>query len=65
MAKHPTRELGHALRNILAPAMMMAERLGEHPDPAVQRGGKIILQSLDRATAAIKEAVAKVPREEG
>jgi signal transduction histidine kinase len=64
MAKHPTRELGHALRNILGPAMMMAERMGEHSDPAVQRAGKIILESLDRATAAIKEAVAKVPRED-
>lgn len=51
-------ELAHALRNILGPAMMIAERLGEHPDPAVQRAGTIILDSLDRATAAIKAASA-------
>ena len=40
--------------------MMMAERLSEHPDPSVQQAGKIILISLDQATAAIKDAVAKV-----
>jgi hypothetical protein len=36
--------------------MMVAERLSEHSDPSVQRGAKIILDSLDRATAALKDA---------
>ena len=56
MPQDRLRELSHALRNILGPAMMVAERLSDHPDPSVQRGAKIILESLDRATAAIKDA---------
>jgi hypothetical protein len=56
VAKDATSELAHALRNILGPAMMIAERLCGHSDPAVQRAGKVILDSIDRATAAIKAA---------
>ena len=65
MPADPTRELGHRLRNILSPAMMMAERMSEHADPLVQQAGTIILASLDRATGAIKEAVAKATGGEG
>ena len=46
--------LSHALRNILSPAMMMAERLSAHEDPAVQRAANIILEALDKAIKAIK-----------
>lgn len=52
----PIRRLGHELRNILGPAMMMAERVAEHPDPAMRHAGAIILDSLDRATSAIRTA---------
>ena len=45
--------------------MMVAERLSEHADPSVQQAGKIILISLDRATAAIKDAVANFTGDEG
>lgn len=58
-ATDPIRDLGHALRNMLSPAMMVAERLGDHADPAVQRGAKIILESLDQAIETIRAAVAK------
>jgi hypothetical protein len=51
--KSPDRGLGHTLRNILSPAMMIAERLSTHSDPAVQRYAKMLMDSLDRATAAI------------
>ena len=53
-----TRKLGHELRNVLSPAMMMAERISMHTDPQVQRAGKLILDSLDKATALIKAAQA-------
>lgn len=56
MSKSEIQQLGHDLRNILAPAMMLAERLTMNQDPAIRRAGKMILDSLDRATAAIKEA---------
>ncbi len=51
------RALSHALRNALSPAMMVAESLSEHADPAVRRGAKIILASLDKATEAARLAV--------
>jgi hypothetical protein len=51
------RQLGHDLRGILAPAMMVAERLQKHADPAVQRAGDIVLDSLDKAVLAIKAAI--------
>lgn len=55
----PVRALGHALRNTLSPAMLVAERLSDHADPAVQRSAKIILESLDKAAEAITAAVSK------
>ncbi len=56
MNNTPVRELGHALRNILAPSMMLAERLSGHSDPSVRRAGTVILDSIDEAIAAIKAA---------
>jgi hypothetical protein len=50
------RKLGHDLRGILSPAMMVAERLQNSPDPAISRAGAIILESLDRAVTTISEA---------
>ena len=60
MNDEATRKLGHELRNVLSPAMMMAERISTHPDPQVQRAGKLILDSLDKATALIKESQARL-----
>ena len=50
------RRLRHKLSNVLSPAMMMAEVMSNHTDPAVKRAGEIILNSLDRATEALREA---------
>lgn len=50
------RSLRHELRNVLSPAMMMAERLSTNADPAVQRAAKIILDSLDRAVVIVRAA---------
>jgi hypothetical protein len=50
------RRLRHKLNNLLSPAMMMAEGLTSHADPAVQRAGEIILKSLDKTIEALREA---------
>lgn len=52
------RRLGHELRNILSPALMMAERLQSNEDPKVSRAGRIVMESIDRATASLRAAVA-------
>jgi hypothetical protein len=50
------RRLRHRLSNILSPAMMVAEGLSNHADPAVKRAGEIILKSLDNAIEALRAA---------
>jgi len=59
MDEQSLRKLGHDLRGLLSPAMMVAERLQNNPDPAIQKSGTLILESLDRAVAAISKATAK------
>ena len=59
MTEDPHRKLIHDLRNALGPAMLVAERLTMHADPAVQRAGKIILDSLDSATALMRTATSR------
>jgi len=54
MTTNPIRAISHALRNHLSPAMMLAERLCQHTDPEVQRAGRLILESLDKATSALR-----------
>ena len=54
MSDDATRKLIHDLRNALGPAMMVAEALTRNADPSVQRYGKIVLESLDSATAVMK-----------
>ena len=44
-------KLGHDLRGVLSPAMLMSERLETHKDPAIREAGKVIAQSVDRASA--------------
>jgi len=56
MDEDSLRRLRHRLNNLLSPAMMMAEGLTNHADPAVRRAGEIILKSLDKATEALREA---------
>jgi signal transduction histidine kinase len=42
-------KVNHDLRGILAPAMLTAERLQMHADPAIQRAGDVLLRSVERA----------------
>ncbi|MDR3523834.1 MAG: hypothetical protein P4L66_06990 [Acetobacteraceae bacterium] len=43
------------MRNALGPAMLVAERLTMHADPAVKRAGQVILDSLDATTALMRQ----------
>lgn len=54
MSQNPIRGLSHTLRNQLSPAMMLAERLCRHPDAEVQRAGRLILDSLDKAALTLR-----------
>ncbi|MBV8576728.1 MAG: HAMP domain-containing histidine kinase [Acetobacteraceae bacterium] len=43
-------KVSHDLRNILAPALLSAERLQMHGDPTIQRSGTALVRAIDRAT---------------
>jgi hypothetical protein len=47
--------LRHDLRGILSPAMLIADRLLAHEDPAVQRAGDIMNRTIERAAARLME----------
>jgi hypothetical protein len=42
------------LRGILSPALLMADRLLAHDDPAVKRAGEVIARTVERATARLE-----------
>jgi signal transduction histidine kinase len=50
------RRLRHDLRGALSPALLTADRLLTHADPAVQRTGSIIVRCVERATGLILES---------
>ncbi len=50
------RKLNHDLRGALSPALLMAERLETHADPAVSQAAATITKALDRAAEAGKPA---------
>ena len=41
--------LRHDLRGVLSPALMVADRLVNNPDPAIRRAGDAVVRSVDRA----------------
>lgn len=45
--------LRHDLNGILAPALLTADRLQMHADPAVKRAGEILAETVERAAARI------------
>ena len=45
--------LRHDLRGVLSPALMVADRLVNNPDPAVRRAGEAVVRSVERATALL------------
>ena len=47
--------LRHDLRGILSPAMLIADRLLAHQDPAVQRAGEVVNRTVERAAARLAE----------
>ncbi len=47
--------LSHDLRGVLSPALLAAERLQMHPDPAARRGGDVLVRAVDRAMALLRE----------
>ena len=51
-------KLQHDLRNMLAPAMLAAERLQTSDVPTVKRAGDVTLRSAERANAAISATMA-------
>jgi signal transduction histidine kinase len=50
-------KVNHDLRNMLATAQLMSDRLAELPDPAVQRLSPKLIASLDRAIAFCNETL--------
>ena len=49
------KALRHDLRGILSPAMLIADRLQTHADPAVQRAGEVVMRTVERAAARLAE----------
>jgi hypothetical protein len=47
--------LRHDLRGILSPAMLIADRLLAHDDPAVQRAGELVNRTVERAAARLAD----------
>lgn len=47
----------HDLRSLLAPALLTAERLEKHPDPAVQRSGVLLVRTVDRAMDVVRRTL--------
>ncbi len=48
--------LRHDLRGVLSPALMMSDRLLNHPEPTVQRAGTAVVRSIERATALLNDS---------
>ena len=57
--------LRHDLRGVLSPALMMADRLVDNPDPAVRRAGNAVVRSVDRATALLTASKAPAQADSG
>ncbi len=47
--------LSHDLRGVLSPAMLAAERLQLHADPAVRRSADVLVRSVERAIALLHD----------
>ena len=49
------RRLRHDIRGALSPALLTADRLLTHSDPAVQRAGDIVVRAVERAAALLSD----------
>lgn len=50
-----TSSLRHDLRGMLAPALLVADRLLRHEDPRVVKAGETVVQSVRRVEARLLE----------
>ena len=53
---------GHDLRGAIAPAVLIAETLESHADPAVRRAATIIAEALDRAATISRDTTTALKR---
>ena len=49
------RRLRHDIRGALSPALLIADRLLGHADPAVVRSGQIMVRTVERATGLLSD----------
>ena len=52
-------ELRHDLRGMLAPALLVADRLLAHSDPKVVKAGETVVNSVRRAEQRLRETKAE------
>jgi hypothetical protein len=50
-----TSSLRHDLRGMLAPALLVVDRLLAHPDPKVVKAGETVVKAVRRAEARLLE----------
>ena len=50
-----TSSIRHDIRGILAPALLVADRLLAHTDPRVVKAGETVVKSVRRAEERLKE----------
>lgn len=55
--------LTHDLRGALSPALLMAERLERHDDPAVRQAAEVVAKAMDRAATICRDASAAAKRD--
>jgi signal transduction histidine kinase len=49
--------ISHDLRGVLAPALLLAERLQNHSDETVQHAGDVLMRTVDRATDLVRRTL--------
>ncbi len=50
-----TSSLRHDIRGMLSPALLVADRLLAHSDPAVVRAGQTVVKAINRAEQRLRE----------
>ena len=56
------RRLRHDLRGVLSPALLTADRLLTHADPAVKRAGDIMASAVERAAELLDDTAKASPK---
>ena len=58
VAQEALSSLRHDLNGILSPALLIADRLAAHADPAVQKAAEVVATTVERAAARVAKAKA-------